>query len=341
MIRGRHSSTPPTPAAGPGASPPRRRACVRRCSVALTWSGVVAHAIGHVVTAGAIAAATAIGAVVVRRVHSDALHSITLSTVAAVFGSAAGFLAVPAGPSTPRLLLAAAVGCSVSTLLLRVTRCGAICLTALATSSGLTGAASAAGVAGTLPVATTGAVLATLSLGALGMAPRLSIAAAGLAPGVFAAAPPQALSAHRVLTGLVMGSAAAMAFGVLLVALAGGRDGHLSAVLFVAAVALAAMLRARSHVDVFRRTALVASGMATVAVGCGIVVIATPERANWVCLFVTAVGVGVMAGAPGAVVNPLAHRTMEMFEYLALAAVIPLACWVGGVYGLVRGVSLS
>jgi hypothetical protein len=42
----------------------------------------------------------------------------------------------------------------------------------------------------------------------------------------------------------------------------------------------------------------------------------------------------------GATVNPLVRRTVEVSEYLALAAVVPLACWVGGLYGLIRGVSL-
>jgi hypothetical protein len=48
----------------------------------------------------------------------------------------------------------------------------------------------------------------------------------------------------------------------------------------------------------------------------------------------------MLSGVFGATVNPLARRTVEVLEYLALAAVVPLACWVGGLYGLIRGVSL-
>jgi hypothetical protein len=35
------------------------------------------------------------------------------------------------------------------------------------------------------------------------------------------------------------------------------------------------------------------------------------------------------------------RRAIELLEYLALAAVMPLACWVVGLYGLARGMSLT
>ena len=143
-------------------------------ATALVWSGIVTHATGHVITCGTIAAAAAIGAVAIRRAHPDPMLCVTLSVIAVVFAAAAGFLAVPAGPSMANSLLAAAVACSTSILLLRVTRCGAVCLIALATVTALTSVASACGVALTLPVATTGAALSALSLGTLGVAARVS-----------------------------------------------------------------------------------------------------------------------------------------------------------------------
>ncbi|HTI76626.1 MAG TPA: type VII secretion integral membrane protein EccD, partial [Mycobacterium sp.] len=109
----------------------------------LLWSGIVTHAIGHVLTASATAATGAIGAVVARRMHSDQIFCVTLSVVAVAFGAVAGFLAVPARPSTANVLLAAAVACSTSIVVLRVARCGAICLTASATTAALVSAASA------------------------------------------------------------------------------------------------------------------------------------------------------------------------------------------------------
>jgi type VII secretion integral membrane protein EccD len=321
-------------------------------ATALVWSGVVTHATGHVVTGGAIAAAAAIGAAAVRRAHPDPILCVTLSAVAVVFAAAAGFLAVPGGPSMANSLLAAAVACSTSILLLRVTHGGAICLTALATFTALTGSAAACGVAWTLPVATTGAVLSALSLGTLGVAARLSIAAAGLTPAMPssdhradddpASETPRAVTAHHTLTALVIGSAGAAAVGAALVASACVHDGRIwpKGAVFAAVVGLVMVLRARTHIDMSRRAALVVGGMAAIGAGVALVVVSTPGQANWVCLLATAVGLSMLGGVFGATVNPLARRTVEVLEYLALAAVVPLACWVGGLYGLIRGVSL-
>jgi type VII secretion integral membrane protein EccD len=318
-------------------------------ATALAWSGVVTQAPGHVVTAGAIAATAAIAAVAVRRAHPNPIVVFTLSVIAVVFGAVAGFLAVPAGPSTANALLAAAIACSVSILLLRLTRCGAICLTALATAAALTSAAAACGVAWTLPVTTTGALLATLSLGTLGVAPRLSITAAGLAPRVPTSEPredddfdpvtPRAITAHESLTGLVIGSAAAAALGAALVA-SDIPDSRPGAVLFAAAVGLVMVLRARTHIDVHRRVALGTAGMAAIAAGCAGVVVSTPGQANWICIAATTVAISMLGRGFGVTENLLARRAVDVVEYAALAAVLPLACWVSGLYGLVRGLSL-
>jgi hypothetical protein len=48
----------------------------------------------------------------------------------------------------------------------------------------------------------------------------------------------------------------------------------------------------------------------------------------------------MLGGLAGAAANPLARRAIDIAEYLALAAVVPLACWVAGLYGLIRGLSL-
>jgi len=69
-------------------------------------------------------------------------------------------------------------------------------------------------------------------------------------------------------------------------------------------------------------------------------VVSTPGQVNWVCLVSTALGVSVLSGGLSATANPVARRAVELLEYLALAAVVPLACWAGGLYGLIRGLSL-
>jgi type VII secretion integral membrane protein EccD len=315
---------------------------------ALLWSGTVTHATGHVVTGVAVAGAAAIGALAMRRARPDPILCVTLSVIAVVFAAVAGFLAVPGGPSMANLLLAAAVALTASIVLLRVTRCGAICLTALATVAALTSAASVCGVAWTLPLSTTGAALAVLSLGTLGLAARLSIAAAGLAPAL--ASPDQregndpalettrAVAAHHTLTGLVIGSAGAATVGAVLVA--SGRSWPTGAI-FAAVVGVVMVLRARSHVDMFRRTGLVVGGMAAIVAGGALIVVSAPGQANWVCVLVAAIGLSMVGDLLGATASPLARRAVDVVEYLALAAVVPLACWVGGLYGSIRGLSLQ
>jgi hypothetical protein len=155
----------------------------------------------------------------------------------------------------------------------------------------------------------------------------------------FADRTPQAIAAHQTLTGLVTGSAAAAAIGAALVA--SGIPTRPSAVLLTAVVGLVMVLRARTHIDRHRTIALVAAGMAAMAATGVTVVISAPEHAIWVSLAAVGVGIGMLGRGFGATRNVLARRAVDVLEYVALAAVLPLACWVGDLYGLVRGLSLS
>jgi hypothetical protein len=154
---------------------------------------------------------------------------------------------------------------------------------------------------------------------------------------------PRAVTAHHTLTGLVIGSASGAALGAMLVALDclhNARTWPNDAV-FAAVVGLVLVLRARTHIGVRRRIALVVAGTAAMAAGLALVVASAPGQANWVCLLAAASGLSMLGGVFGATVNPLARRAVDVLEYVAIATVVPLACWVGGLYGLIRGVSLS
>jgi hypothetical protein len=193
-------------------------------------------------------------------------------------------------------------------------------------------------------------VLATVSLAILGLAARFSITAAGLTPAMpipdhdaaddHVVAEAQATTAHRALTGLVIGSAAATAIGTVLVAAGCIPESRPSAAAFAVVVALVMVLRTRTHIDARRRAALVVCGMVAIAAGCAIVVAAAPQRAPWICLLVAAAGVGNLRRPPAAQ-HVFARRAVDALEYAALVAVVPVACWVSGVYASVRGLSLS
>ena len=149
--------------------------------------------------------------------------------------------------------------------------------------------------------------------------------------------------AHQTLTGLVAGSSASAALGSVLVAFGGLNDGgsRLSASLFSAVIGLVWLLRARTHSDMSRRIALGAGAMISTAAGLAVTVISTPERAHWMALLSACAGAGALGWLLGLTVSPVVRRAIELLEYLALASVLPLASWVAGLFGLVRGWSLT
>lgn len=319
---------------------------------ALVWSGTITRSSEHVIVAALLAAAAAVGAVVTRRTQQDTLPCVALGVTAIAYTSVVGFLAVPGANSAANGLLAAAASCTMATLLLRLTGCGTTCLTAIACCAALAASTAAGCVAWTLPVETAGAALAVLSLGVLALAPRLAITVAGLTPAFPTVDDVQTSAdvgemrvalAHRALTGLVTGSSASVALGSVLVACGSGGDAgsRLSAVVFTAVVGLVLLLRARTHSDIPRRITLVVGGMIGVMSGFALAVFSAPAQAHWMALLAAVAGVSALAGLLGFTLSPLVRRAVELLEYLALAAVMPLACWVVGLYGLVRGVSLT
>jgi hypothetical protein len=215
----------------------------------------------------------------------------------------------------------------------------------LATFTALASAATACAVAWVLPASATGATLAVLSLGALGAAGRLSILLAGLASGASGSDDdlgPNAIAAHQTLTGLVIGSTGAATLGALVDMASSVRGGcpWPIAATFVTVVGLVLVLRARTHIDPRRRTVLAVGGLMTSAAAVALIVISAPRQAYWVCMLAAAVGVGMLGDLNRRPVNPLARRAVDVLEYIALAALVPLASWVAGLYSVVRGLSL-
>lgn len=305
----------------------------------LAWSGSVGGTPAHLWTAATLSAATTAVAIVFgRRVRRLSLVS---SVCAVVFATAAGLLAVPDAPWTDTLLLAASVGFAISILLLRTACGGTVTLTALAT---LTGTATTVGAFGVLTAptfATAGATLTVLSLVALSAAPKLTVVVAGLGPSRPVVGDNRAVVAHRILTGLVMGWSSSAALGVAAVAARTGGSAAIAA-MFAADVGLLLLLRQRTHLDVRRRIALVGAGIAALIAAHAITVSAAPEQAYVICAAAVVASVAGLQWTMSAVApNPVVRQGIQVLEYLALTAMVPLAAWVTGVYALVRDLSLT
>lgn len=307
----------------------------------LAWSGNTGETSAHLWTAGALAAGAAAGAVVIARTPGQL--PVVLSLAAVLFATVAGFLAVPGSPWSPALLLAASAGFAVSILMLRMADRATSTLTAVAAMTGTIAAVGAIGVTATPPIEAAAAMLTVVSVGALSAAPKLTVAVAGIGPSRPDVGDRRAGIAHRVLTGLIAGWSAAAVLGIAAVAVAAlqtAAPAGLTAA-FAADVGLLLLLRQRTHVEVRRRLALGASGVTALLLAMAVVVSTAPRHAFWICAAATVVSTSLLHLADrGVSSNPAVHQSFQTLEYVALAAVVPLALWVSGVYGLVRDLSL-
>ncbi len=293
-------------------------------AAALAWTAGSESA-----TVNAIIAA--VGATAAAAVTMATGYTTTSSLAVVSLACATGFLAVPSGPAAPNVFLAATAGASASLLMLRLSGRASPALTATTAFSLL--AATVTLVA--MPVAVVGAALSTAALALLALSPRLSVLAAGLGPDSWQGdLADRAVAGHALLSGLVAGCAAGAASGIVVVV---GTDhaGPMAiagAATFSSLVGTVLLLRARTYVDPIRQIVLCAAGLVSV-IGCLYVALCTHRE-----------GVGPVAGALvviglyavrrprcGATVSRMINR----LECVALAAVVPAACWVAGVYAVV------
>lgn len=299
-------------------------------TVALAWTGLTTERIVQLVIA-------AVAACMVMALAISAPHRSTLRIVAVTMCAVTGFLAVPSGPAAANVFLAAVAACSSVALLARWTNLWSPSLIAAGTFSTIVALSSAVPMVVSTPPAAIGAIVTLASLASLAVSARLATALAGLTPGGHIAdVPDRAARGHAVLSGLVAGGACGAAAGSTLVFIAHLHDGAdpLRRAAFTAVVGLALVLRARVHAVPTRCTALTAAGLICATVALAITADASAVLAPWCAAFVIAVGL-VAAGRPGLVSS--IGRGLDIIDYVALTAIIPLACWVGGLYALARG----
>jgi type VII secretion integral membrane protein EccD len=148
--------------------------------------------------------------------------------------------------------------------------------------------------------------------------------------------------ASEYLTGIVSGAAVAAVTGACLAF--GAIDGfRWPGAAFGVAVATVLCLRGRSHHDRVQAAALIGGGLVTALLLVAEVAVFLPEMRVWAALaliVVTTVVVACGLLAPRVEFSPVMRRLVELGEYLAVGTILPLACWIIGVYAFFRGLRL-
>jgi type VII secretion integral membrane protein EccD len=293
------------------------------------------------ITAGIVALgafAALVLAAVANRAYRDAMAGLTLSLVATAFSAVAGFLAVSGPPSLPRMLLATAAAAAMAVLALRLSGCGTVSLTAIACYAMVVALAAFGGVLTGTSLHRIGAVMALASLGLLGMAARAAIIAAGLSPKPDAVATDVTASAVRAdawLASLQAAFSSSAATGAILVVVAGTpRSGCIA---FAATTAALLLLRAGS-IDKKGTLAGAIAAILTAATTFAHVVLTGQHGPRIAATTGLLVGAAVYLGfvAPRVLLPPVARKSVEVLEYMALIAMVPLTCWICGLYGAAR-----
>ncbi|WP_422749839.1 type VII secretion integral membrane protein EccD [Mycobacterium sp. WMMD1722] len=305
--------------------------------------------------AGLVPAATAAvvlgGVTVCAAMAARAQRPVTaqLAVLTMILAATTGVRAVP-GPLSAAHGLLAATAAAVAALALARFRVGDTMVSvAVACGAALSALAALAAVAVPLPTSSAGAVLAAFSLAVLGGSARLSLLLAGLGraavdPDPTADADERAASGQRVLSGLVVGSSTAATLASAVAAAGTLQPGvpWTAAAMLCAAVGLVLLLRTRTYVSGRLRWTLMANGTCCSAIALTVAAGALPQHAHWVGAAAVCVALAVVTrGATTVAASPLVDRAFDVAEYVAIAAVPPLACAVTGLYGVVRDLVLT
>lgn len=290
-------------------------------------------------------------AALAHRGYGDRTAGLVLSAIATAFAGIAGFVAVPGAPGIPNVLLAAAAAGVVSVVAMRVSGCGAITLTSVSCCAVMIAVAALAGVISGVPLRAVASAAGLVSLGLLPVAPRAAIAVAGLSPRLGtseetqadpsrAAVHRQAVRADTWLTGLLAGLSVSAAVAAVATVLAGAPRPSCTA--FGALTAALLLSRSRST-DIGRMLVFAISGIVVAATTFGMAAARAAVHGPWLTTATTASVVAAMYFGfvgPTRPASPILRRSAAVAEWLGMAAMVPLTCWICGIYGAVRGVSL-
>jgi type VII secretion integral membrane protein EccD len=305
-----------------------------------TAFGADAHRLGCVgveLTTGFLAL---LAAVIAYRVLDEPGAGLTLGLMGAGFAALVGLFAIPGGPGAPNALFAAAAA-GTAAAIVRMFACQPVVFTALACFATACAIAAAVGAVMATPLPAIGAGSAAISLALVEAAAPVSVMLTRLSPAP--ADSPDILHARAIrartwLNSLIVTFSAAAALGAICAT--AGRPPH--GIVFAAVVGGVLMLRARGS-DVDRSLPPIVCGAATLCAALVAAVIAYPHHvlhiaALSMALSILALYLGFMSGS-GAVM-PTGRRSVVLVQYFALATIAPLAFWLCGLYGAVRGLNL-
>ncbi|MGF7119658.1 type VII secretion integral membrane protein EccD [Rhodococcus sp. BE178] len=301
---------------------------------------------------------------VVSRVYGDTAAALTLSTAALPTAFAAGALLVPGDRGAPHVLLGLVMVGATAVLALRTAGVGYGVFTAAATVSLIgSGTALVATLTDQSPRAV-GSMLVGAALIGLVFAARVAMLLAKLplppvpAPGTsvdpaeddpddarkvpsFESVATRADRARRYLTGLVCAMTLLTASGALLASVPTSASGiYWPGTGLALAAATVLMFRGRTYTSAEQAVPLVGGGGAIVVLLCAGTAFAVPAAA--LGLFAVSVMVVTAALALGIVApqrnfSPVQRRVAELVDYAVIATVVPLVCWVSGLFAAVRG----
>ena len=275
--------------------------------------------------------------------HGESLAGLTLCLIGTGFAAVAGFLAVPGPPGVANVLLAAMTAAVASVSAMRAPGCGGITLTALSCFAMVVALAALVGVVSAAPPHVIGSVTALVSLGLLGVSARASILLAGLSPRLDVETAElegdrlavKVIRADNWLTSLFAAFSSSAAFGAVVTVLAGAP--RLSRITFGWITAALLLLYARS-VEGKRAVMFVVTGMVTT--GTTFAVTAAVIRQPWItALALVVAAAAIYLGFVAATTSPLPTLGIELLECVALVAMVPLTCWICGLYGSIRGLN--
>ncbi len=328
---------------------------------ALLWQGAGMEDVIGAVASLFAALLFLITGTVTSRLYGDARSALVLCGCALPTAFTAGVLFVPGELSWAQLLLGTVLLGATAILALRVSGVGLMLFTAVALVALFLAPAALVGLLTEHPTRAIGAVLAAAALVGLSQAPRIAMLLAKLplpdipSPGsaidpmaedpdepampTFAELNAKSERARQYLAGLVGATTIVTILGALAAAapMNGGIYWQGTALAVLCGAVL--MFRGRTYASAEQAFTLIGGGaLLLVALLVGAAVTVDYPLAVFgaaMAMVVAALIFGIVT--PTQTFSPPLRRAVELFEYACIAAILPIVCWVAGLYELMRG----